>query len=179
MGAASMGSESIEDIRSSLRPPFVKSMRGGGVRSAIAARLKSGLLLSHRPEAKGLLGERYDRLFCVRSCAVCARSSAARVGKAPEGEERRARGGRGRRASAARRTRQSNVYVSSRAGGAILSAAGDPIDLHTTCQTPPTASCIGKPAGAPDGASSTASASARQRMASLCSLRPRRLILSQ
>jgi hypothetical protein len=177
MGAASMGSESIDDIRSSLRPPSVKSMRGGGVRSAIAARLKSGLLLSHRPEARGLLGERYDGLFCARSCAVCARSS-ARVGKAPEGEERRARG-RGRRASAARRTRQSNVYVSSRAGGAILSAAGDPIDLHTTCQTPPTASCIGKPAGAPDGASSTASASARQRMASLCSLRPRRLILSQ
>ena len=177
MGAASIGSESIDDVRSSLRLPSVKSMRGGGVRSAIAARLKSGLLLSHRPEAKGLLGERYDRLFCVRSCAVCARSS-ARVGKAPGGEERRARG-RGRRASAARRTRQSNVYVSSRAGGAILSAAGDPIDLHTTCQTPPTASCIGKPAGAPDGASSTASASARQRMASLCSLRPRRLILSQ
>ena len=178
MGAASIGSESIDDVRSSLRLPSVKSMRGGGVRSAIAARLKSGLLLSHRPEAKGLLGERYDRLFCVRSCAVCARSSAARVGKAPEGEERRARG-RGRRASAARRTRQSNVYVSIRAGGAILSAAGDPIDLHTTCQMSPTASRSGASPSNVGGPSSTASASARQRMARRSCRRLRRLILSQ
>jgi len=124
-------------------------------------------------DACRLLGERYDNSRNTRFFAVCERS----IGRALVIEGRVC----GRRVSAARRTRQSNVCLCHGEGsaGAILSAAGVPMDLHTTCQMSLTASRSGASPSKVGGPSSTASASARQRMARRCCRRLRRLILSQ
>jgi hypothetical protein len=148
-------------------------VRRGGERTAVAGRRESGLLMMDLAEACRLLGEQLDDSRNTRFFAMCERS----IGRALVVEGRAC----GRRVNAERRTRQSKVCLCHGEGfaRAILSTAGVPMDLHTTCQMSPTASRSGASPSNLGGPSSTASASARQRMARRCCRRLRRLILSQ